>query len=103
LINGDHGSIGRKVPLGIVLSGVVYGSVYALGAFGLILIYRSNRIINFAHGALGSFVGVLAIGLVLEHGLNYWIALPSAVAVGVPVAGLNMILVIRRFAAPPRL
>src|SRR5438309_2132565 len=78
LIAGNHGWLYKRAPIGIVLAGVVYGSVYALGAFGLILIYRSNRIINFAHGALGSFVGVLLIGLVIENGLNYWIALPAA-------------------------
>ena len=100
---GDHSTVGHKAPLGIVLAGVVYGSVYALGAFGLILIYRSNRIINFAHGALGSFVGVLAIGLVKEHGLNYWIALPLGVAVGVLTGAITEIVVIRRFAKSPRL
>src|SRR5436305_14209530 len=103
LLTGNHGWLYKHAPIGIVLAGVVYGSVYALGAFGLILIYRSNRIINFAHGALGSLVGVLAIGLVLEHGLNYWIALPAAVVGGVLVGGLTEIFVIRRFAKSPRL
>src|SRR5690242_9623704 len=79
VVAGNHGWLYRRAPIGIVLAGVVYGSVYALGAFGLILIYRTNRIINFAHGALGSFIGVLFIGLVKVHGFNYWIALPAAV------------------------
>jgi branched-chain amino acid transport system permease protein len=97
LIGGDSGWLGKKAPIGIVLAGVVYGSVYALGAFGLILIYRTNRIINFAHGALGSLVGVLAIGLVKEHGLNYWIALPAAVVGGFLVGGITEVGVIRNF------
>jgi branched-chain amino acid transport system permease protein len=97
LAAGNHGWLYRKAPLGIVLEGVVYGSVYALGAFGLILIYRSNRIINFSHGALGSLVGVLAIGLVITQGLNYWIALPAAVVGGIFMGGLTEILVIRNF------
>lgn len=100
---GNHGFLYRHAPIGIVLVGVVYGSVYALGAIGLILIYRANRFINFAYGALGSLVGVLAIGLVKVHGLNYWIALPLAVIVGGFVGGLTEIVTVRRFSKSPRL
>jgi branched-chain amino acid transport system permease protein len=100
---GPHGYIHRKAPIGIVLLGVVYGSVTALGAIGLILIYRANRFINFAHGALGSMVGVLAIGMVKVHGLDYWIALVLAVAVGGAVGAVTEIVVIRRFSKSPRL
>jgi branched-chain amino acid transport system permease protein len=103
LTTGNHGYLYRHAPLGIVLVGIVYGSVYALGAMGLILIYRANRFINFAYGALGSLVGVLAIGFVKVHGLNYWIALPLAVVVGVAVGGLTEVVTIRRFSKSPRL
>jgi|SRR5437016_2770735 len=89
LSTGNHGWLYRHAPFGIVLEGMVYGSVYALGAFGLILIYRSNRIINFSHGAFGSMVGVLAIGLVKVKGLNYWIALPADVVVGILFCALT--------------
>src|SRR4051794_10774459 len=97
LVAGNHGWLYRRAPIGIVLAGVVYGSVYALGAFGLILIYRTNRIINFAHGALGSFIGVLFIGLVKVHGFNYWFALPAAVVGGFILGGLIEVGVIRNF------
>lgn len=100
---GNHGWIYQHVPIGIVLVGLVYGAVYALGAMGLILIYRANRFINFAYGALGSLVGVLAIGLVVKHGLNYWIALPLSVAVGAGLGALTEVVTIRRFSRSPRL
>ncbi len=83
--------------------GVVYGSVNALGAMGLILVYRANRFINFAHGALGSLVGVLTVGLVKIHGLNYWVALPAAVIVGGIVGSVIEVGIIRRFKDRPRL
>src|SRR5687768_14279744 len=38
----------RSVPFGLLLFGMVIGSINALIAVGLILIYRTNRIINFA-------------------------------------------------------
>ncbi|HET9077770.1 MAG TPA: ABC transporter permease [Acidimicrobiales bacterium] len=103
LVTGSHGWMHRRAPIGIVLLGVVYGSATALGAMGLILVYRANRFINFAHGALGSMVGVIAIGLVQVHGLDYWIALPLATAVGAGVGGLTEVLAIRRFRGSPRL
>ena len=53
----------RGVPLAIVLVGAVLGTVTALLAMGLILIYRANRIINFAYGSMGGVAGVLAVDL----------------------------------------
>jgi branched-chain amino acid transport system permease protein len=103
LISGHDGYIYHHAPLGIILVGVVFGSVTSLGAMGLVLIYRAGKFINFAQGALGSLVGVLAIGLVKVHGLNYWVALPAAVVVGAAVGGLTEIVWIRRFRDKPRL
>ncbi len=43
----------------IVVSGIVVGSIYALAALGLVLIYKSSRVANFAHGqiiAAGAFI-----------------------------------------------
>jgi branched-chain amino acid transport system permease protein len=100
---GSHGWVHHHAPIGFILVGVVYGSVNALGAMGLILVYRANRFINFAHGALGSLVGVLVIGLVKVHGLNYWVALPFAVIVGGFVGALIEVSTIRRFRNAPRL
>ncbi|HLX89958.1 MAG TPA: ABC transporter permease, partial [Acidimicrobiales bacterium] len=102
-ITGKHGYVHRHAPIGYLLVGVVYGSVNALGAMGLILVYRANRFINFAHGALGSLVGVLAVGLVKVHGVDYWLALPGAVLVGGVVGALTEVFIIRRFRNAPRL
>ena len=100
---GSSGYIREHAPLGIIGIGVVYGAVTALGAMGIILVYRANRFINFAHGALGSMVGVIAIGMVLEHGVSYWVALPVSVAVGALAGAAIEFLVIRRFQNASRL
>lgn len=102
-ITGSHGAVHHRAPIGIVLLGVVYGSVTALGAMGLILVYRANRFINFAHGALGSMVGVIAIGMVKVHGVSYWVALPLAVLAGALAGALIEYGVIRRFRRSTRL
>lgn len=85
----SKGYIHQKAPLGVMLLGLVYGSVTALGAFGIILVYRANRFINFANGPLGAMVGVVAVGLVSAHGLNYWVALPGATIVGGAIGALT--------------
>jgi len=102
-ITGPHGWVHRHAPIGFILVGVVYGSVYSLGAMGLILVYRANRFINFSQVALGSLVGVLAIGMVEVHGLNYWIALPCAVVVGGLLGAWIEFSVFRFFRNRPRL
>jgi hypothetical protein len=38
----------RGIPLGIVLIGVVVGSLYGLVATGIILVFRANKVVNFA-------------------------------------------------------
>src|SRR5687768_15467721 len=44
-----------ETPFPIILLGAILGLTYGLLAVGLVLIYRSNRIINFAHGEIGAF------------------------------------------------
>jgi len=100
---GSSSFLHKKAPTGILLQGIVYGVTYGLGALGLVLIYRANRFINFAHGALGSMVGVLTIGMVLEHGVPYFVALPIGVAVGIGVGALTEVTIIRRFKDSSRL
>ena len=48
------------------ISGLSTGSIYALVALGLALIYRSTRILNFAHGDMataGTFFAFTLLGL----------------------------------------
>jgi branched-chain amino acid transport system permease protein len=55
-----------------LISGLSTGSVYSLVALGLALIYRSTRILNFAHGDIttaGTFVAFTLIGLKAPFGV----------------------------------
>jgi branched-chain amino acid transport system permease protein len=100
---GTSDYVHKKMPLGIVVIGIITGSVTSLLAIGLILIYRTNRFINFAYGSMGSFVGVLAVGMYLQHHVSYWVILPVGVLTGVLVGALIEFLVIRRFSKSSRL
>ena len=84
------------------VSGLALGSLYGIIGVGIVLIYRTARVINFAAGAVGAVPAVIALVLVLEYGANYLEVLPIVV-VGGPVLGLLTDLVMRRFDRVPRL
>jgi branched-subunit amino acid ABC-type transport system permease component len=76
----DNGT-SRGLPLGIVAVGAVFGGLYALLALGLLLVYRANRIINFAQAELGAVAAVLAIELVIKWNWNYFAAIGAGVVI----------------------
>jgi hypothetical protein len=57
-----------RVPLGVVLLGALLGTGTGLLAVGLVLTYRSHRIVNFALGGIGGVGAGVAIGLHLGKG-----------------------------------
>ena len=51
----------------LVVSGIVVGSIYALAALGFVLIYKSSKVLNIAHGqiiAAGAFIAYALTGMV---------------------------------------
>ncbi|HLX89646.1 MAG TPA: ABC transporter permease [Acidimicrobiales bacterium] len=84
------------------VSGLALGSLYGIIGVGLVLIYRTARIINFAAGAVGAIPAIIALTLVLQYGVNYMAVLPI-VLVGGPLLGLMADLVLRRFDKASRL
>ncbi len=98
----DH-TLERGLPLGIVGLGAVSGLLYAINAIGLVLIYRANRVVNFAQAEFGSVAAVLAIQLSIHWHVPFvvsvLIALVTAALLGAIVEGI----VLRRFARASRL
>ncbi|MBI2706495.1 MAG: ABC transporter permease [Actinobacteria bacterium] len=88
---------------GVYLYGIVLGLLGALVALGMALIYRANRILNFAQGDLGLVPTVLALDLVAYSGLPYlaglFLGLGAAIILGIVVE----FFIIRRFFKAPRL
>lgn len=90
-------------PLGVIVNGALVGGRVALIALGIALVYRANRVINFAAGDLGQLPASIAVLFVLSLGWNYvlsaLIGLVAAIVLGVLVETL----IIRRFYHSPRL
>jgi branched-chain amino acid transport system permease protein len=90
-------------PLGVVVNGALVGGRIALIALGIALVYRANRIVNFAQGDLGAVPAVLVVMLVVTRSWNYWLGLAAGLAAAVVLGALVETLIIRRFFTGPRL
>ena len=85
------------------INGMALGSLYGIVAVGLILIYRTNRIINFAAVAVGAVPAVWALLLCVQDGHNYLLVMPIVLIGGPAMGALVDIVIMRRFARSPRL
>ncbi|MDQ6696427.1 MAG: ABC transporter permease, partial [Actinomycetota bacterium] len=91
------------MPLGSWFFGVVLGLLAALVALGMALIYRANRILNFAQGDLGTMPTVLAVGLIGISHVGYFVGFFIGLGASLILGGVVELLVIRRFFRAPRL
>jgi branched-chain amino acid transport system permease protein len=91
------------VPYGVLVKGAVIGGLYSMIAVGIALVYRANRIINFAQGDLGGVPASLAVLLIAVSGWPYAAAITTGLVAGVLLGVIVEFLVIRRFAKAPRL
>ncbi|MCW3014524.1 MAG: transporter related protein [Solirubrobacterales bacterium] len=61
----------------LVLLGLGSGALYALAALGLVLVYRSSGVVNFAHTAIGMVGTFVFFELSRKHG---WATVPAGIA-----------------------
>ena len=54
----------------ILVEGLGIGSIYAIVAMGFVVIYKTSRVLNFAHGAIGAAGGLIMASLVTDGGLG---------------------------------
>src|SRR4029077_1077442 len=98
---GDVSILGLHVSGPVVVLGAITGMVYGILAVGLVLVYRSTRVINFAHGQIGAFgAGLLGVAEVRWH-VPYWLAFPGALAVSASIGSGAEAVVVRRLRDAP--
>jgi branched-chain amino acid transport system permease protein len=66
------------------LAGLSAGSLYALVGLGIVLIYRSTRVLNFAHGDIATFATFVSFAL-LSNRYSFPLALGGAILAGAAV------------------
>jgi ABC-type branched-subunit amino acid transport system ATPase component/ABC-type branched-subunit amino acid transport system permease subunit len=90
-------------PSGIVVRGLVVGGLTALIALGMSLVYRANRIINFAQADLGLAPTILTFLLLDQAGVPYPLAVLAGLVAAIGLGATTERVVIRRFSRSPRL
>jgi ABC-type branched-subunit amino acid transport system ATPase component/ABC-type branched-subunit amino acid transport system permease subunit len=90
-------------PAGIVVFGALVGGLTALISLGIALVYRANRILNFAQGDLGFAPASLAVLLIVSSGLSWLAAFVIGIVAAFVVGAVVEFFVIRRFFRAPRL
>ncbi len=91
------------MPLGIWLQGITVGLLGALVAVGMALVYRSNKILNFAQGDLGMAPATLSLILIQSFAWTWFLGLVVGLVAAVVLGAVVELAVIRRFARSPRL
>ena len=80
--------------LAAVFAGTASGSIYALVALGLVLVWRGAGVVNFAQMGQAMFSTYVASTLIM-NGYSYWIAFFIALAVGTALGTAIDLLVMR--------
>lgn len=91
------------MPAGAWIRGVVLGRLIALLAVGMALVYRANRVINFAQADLGFVPTSLAVGLIVFSGLPYLFGFGVGLVAAVAMGAVVELAFVRRFAKASRL
>ena len=103
LLPGRTGAETRGTPGAILFTGLVLGLVNSLTAAGMILVYRTTRVINFAQTAIGVTGATLVFDMVQLTPIPFALAFPLGLLVSAGVGLLFEIAVIRRFFYASRL
>jgi ABC-type branched-subunit amino acid transport system ATPase component/ABC-type branched-subunit amino acid transport system permease subunit len=86
-----------------VVRGLSIGVAYGLLAVGLVLVYRSSRFVNFAHGEIGAFGAAMLSVCVRKLGVPYWVAVPLAMLLAAALGAASEALIVRRLRHAPTL
>ena len=94
--------LGWAIPGEIVVLGAIIGASYGLLAVGLVLVYRSSKLVNFAHAETGAFAATMLYVGVNRWGLPYYVVLPFALTIAALLGmAVEAIVVGRLGKAPP--
>lgn len=87
---------------GFVALGLVQGALAGLNALGLVLLWRTTKVVNLAQPAIGLVGGVLTGMLVAGSGWSFWWAAPVGIAAAALLGFASERLVMSRLATLPR-
>lgn len=75
--------------LQFLANGIMVGGIYGLVALGLVLVYKSSRVLNLAHGHFLMILAWLCWAFAVQLGLSIWLSIFLVLGVAV-LAGLGV-------------
>lgn len=102
ILPGDSGAA-RGTPMAIIFSGLSNGLAFSLLTVGLVVVYRTIRIINFAQAGLGVFGAYFCFELTQWTAVPFPISLIVGIALGAAVGVAFDLIFGRRFFNAPRI
>lgn len=66
-----------------VVFGLIAGGIYGLLALGVVLVFRGSKVLNLAHGEIGTFALYVACWLIVDHHVPYAVGFLAALLVAV--------------------
>jgi branched-chain amino acid transport system permease protein len=78
------------------LNALMLGGTYALLGIGLTLIFGIMKVVNFTHGELYAFGAYMMYATVMLLGVNFFVALPLAIALGIALGATLELVLLRR-------
>ena len=95
-------TIAATITRGTIFAGIVNGFVFGLLAMGIVLIYRSTKVINFAVGNMGLPGTAMFAVMVINYDFPFWIALVLSLAIGALIGTIVELIIVRRLFNSPR-
>jgi branched-chain amino acid transport system permease protein len=91
------------LPAGLWVRGLVLGALNAMLAIGMALVYRANRVVNFAQADLGAVPTSFAAAFILFWGWPYLVGLGAGLVIAAAFGVVVEFALVRRFRNSPRL
>jgi branched-chain amino acid transport system permease protein len=91
------------VPLEIYFVGIIQGLLVGLIGLGFVIVYRANRIVNFAAADLGAVPASFALLLFISFGWNIYLATTIGFVSSILLGVIVEFVFLRRFFEAPRL
>lgn len=81
--------------IGLVWAGVISGCLYAMGAIGIVLIYKSSNVVNFAHGNLAGLAAFIVFGFTtgIFAEVSWGLAVLLSLIIMIAVMGISYLLI----------
>src|SRR5712692_440980 len=77
------------------VGGLAIGSIYALVALGIVLLYRTSRILNFAHGDLATFATFVCYTFLVQLRMPFGVAVAGTLVVAAAIGAGFFFLILR--------